>query len=67
MHADYAVTLVCALITIALAFTYFSRVQVSRTPVVVVNGRNDMTKTYLRYAKYALTSLSTVGFAFSGS
>lgn len=28
---------------------------------------NHMTKTYLRYAKYALTSLSTVGFAISGS
>lgn len=28
---------------------------------------NHMTKTYLRYAKYALTSLSTVGFAFSGT
>ena len=27
----------------------------------------DMTKTYFRYVKYALTSLSTVGFAVGGS
>jgi hypothetical protein len=26
-----------------------------------------MHKTYLRYAKYAITSLSTVGFAIGGS
>lgn len=27
----------------------------------------DMAKVLLRYARYALTSLTTVGFAFSGS
>lgn len=40
MHADYVVTLVCALVTITLACVYFRRVQVSRPPVGVVNGRD---------------------------
>lgn len=35
----------------------------------ILDGREvtDMAKVVLRYARYALTSLTTVGFAFSGS
>lgn len=40
MHVDFAVTLVSALVTIALASVYFRRLQVNRPPVGVVNARD---------------------------
>lgn len=40
MHLDFVVTLVTALVTIALASVYFSRLEVNRPPVGVVNGRD---------------------------
>lgn len=40
MHVDFAVVLVTALVTIALASVYFRRLQVNRPPVGVVNARD---------------------------